>query len=421
MRSLFDQYGQRENQLTHALACCLAEDARLLHRFAQWATRKTSPAGPLAIFQQSVPWAPEASEVEAKRLGLPDAWISSESGWALVIESKIAAPARLDQLKRHRDTATNRGWGPVCVLLLVATGRAGRMPDAFVVRRWSELYTWLCKQVRISPWADRLRIYMEVLEGRLIAEERLKDGALTVFSGIPFNASNPWTYVEAKRLIKLAMEDLRSRRTLATHLHANLKGQGRKAITGKVGIGVWDFLPLRPAASAQTFTSFPHLTLSIERDRALVIVTVPNGVKSAFRRNLLDQGFEAFSAVIERVHGKLARVTRNDRGAVPLIWMVQRRFPSQRASEIVDAQLGFDLRTAFGASSRRGSVCAQPQWLDAAFNALSHKRSNLQFAIGVAFPYAYSRSVGQRAWLDRVVETWLACKPLLQTMGALKA
>ena len=43
--------------------------------------------------------------------------------------------------------------------------------------------------------------------------ERLKDGALTVFSGIPFNASNPWTYVEAKRLIRLAMEELRGRRT----------------------------------------------------------------------------------------------------------------------------------------------------------------------------------------------------------------
>jgi len=50
---------------------------------------------------------------------------------------------------------------------------------------------------------------MEILEVKLTNDGYLKEGILTVFSGIPFTEDSPYNYPEAKRLIKLAMEDLR--------------------------------------------------------------------------------------------------------------------------------------------------------------------------------------------------------------------
>ena len=53
----------------------------------------------------------------------------------------------------------------------------------------------------------------------------------------------------------------------------------------------------------------------------------------------------------------------------------------------VDARLEFDLRTACGPGRvRKGTPKRQPQWLEAAFDVLGHKRSDLQFGIGARFP-----------------------------------
>lgn len=38
MRNIFDQYDAPENQLTHALGCCLQHDRRLLKQFVIWVT-----------------------------------------------------------------------------------------------------------------------------------------------------------------------------------------------------------------------------------------------------------------------------------------------------------------------------------------------------------------------------------------------
>lgn len=419
MRNLFDQYSQQENRLTHALASCLAEDPRLLRRFVKWVTNRAAPSGLLRILEQSVPWVLQATEAEAEAKGLPDAWICTEDGWALVIESKIAANASAAQLKRHRETAIRHGWKEPFVLLLDAKRGVKRMPSGVISRRWSELYEWVNKEASDSQWARRLKDYMEVLEGRLVADEYLKDGALTMFSGIPFNPANSWNYVEAKRLLRLVTEELRTRRRLATELKVDLQGSGRKAITGREGDAVWDFLPLQSARRDASFTQSPHFTIAIEYDCFKVAVTVPHGIKSAYRRNLTELGADGFVELIKSVNHGLNNVMRKDKGAVPWIIMVQRRYPTQRSQAIIDAKLEFDLRTAFGGNGRGRAVRLQPQWLEAAYQSLARKRSNLQFQIGATFPYSRSNCVSDRTLLDRTVETWLACKPLLKAMGAL--
>ena len=114
MRNVFDQYTQPENRITHALVTALAEDPKLLRAFVRWITGVSAPAGKLHIVEQRLPGEPdEHSEVDAARRGLPDAWIYNDESWCLLIESKIAATLKNDQLHRHQKTAVRRGFEKV--------------------------------------------------------------------------------------------------------------------------------------------------------------------------------------------------------------------------------------------------------------------------------------------------------------------
>ncbi|MFQ5644817.1 MAG: hypothetical protein ACE5FQ_14125, partial [Thiogranum sp.] len=82
---------------------------------------------------------------------------------------------------------------------------------------------------------------------------------------------------------------------------------------------------------------------------------------------------------------------------------------------ILDAQIGFDLRTAFP-GAKRNPVKMQPQWLRAAYDGLANKQSNLQIAIGAIYPYAMCKAVKSRMILDHIANTWLSTKPILDVM-----
>lgn len=116
MRNIFDQYGQPENRLTHALACCLEADHGLMTSFIQWATGAKPPRGQaLHIVEQSLPGQTEAEDAdspsaEAIRRSLPDAWIYADDGWSLLIESKVALDVDIDQLRRHINTSSRGSY-----------------------------------------------------------------------------------------------------------------------------------------------------------------------------------------------------------------------------------------------------------------------------------------------------------------------
>jgi len=417
MRNVFHQYEQRENKLTHALACALAEDVGLLRRFIRWVTGRNAPAGRIHIVEQQRPGDAVRSESESE--GIPDAWIFTDDGWALVIESKVAAAVNSAQLRRHLATASRRGFTEITLLTLTAHDRVPRIKCPVVSRKWTELYVWLLRESAQSPWAVRCASYMEVLESEFIEDGYLTEGAMTSFSGIPFDSESPYNYLEAKRLLRLALIELRKSAKLRRALGMDPEATGRGAITGRSGVAVWDFLKLNASGKGEPFTKYPHLTLAIEVDRAIAIITIPHGIKTEFRRRVVNLGRDGFSALIGAINDKFKKALRGDKGAAPMIIVVQRRYPSQRSAAIVDAKVEFDLRTAFSRREGRSSsqVKVQPQWLDATYHALSHKNSNLQVAIGAAFPYARSSTVGTREFLQRVEATWLACGPLLDAMG----
>ena len=258
---------------------------------------------------------------------------------------------------------------------------------------------------------------MEILEADLIEQHYLKEGALTSFSGVPFGSEEPYSYFEAKRLLKLMMDELRGSRRLRGELGVDLNSPGRGAISGRYGTAVWDFLRLQAARGAPLFTKYPHLTMAIEHDRVLAMITVPDGVKTEFRRGLIDLGQDGFVQLMEKIDRNILAALRGDGGAAPMIITVQRRYPTQRSSAIVDAKVEFDLRTAFQHPRGSTPVKMQPQWLLATYDAIAKKRSNLQFAIGAAFPYERSSSVKDRSLIERVSEVWIACKPLINAMG----
>lgn len=417
MRSLFDQYTQHENRLTHALACCLNEDRGLFRRFVRWVLGGQAVApGRLEIAEQQLPGHPEVSEDEADRRGLPDIWIHDGESWALLIESKIASPVTEDQMRRHLRTAEHRGFRDVRALAIgVRAQPKAALPDRVRYEKWTEVYKWFRVQARTSGWAARFAEYMEALEGRLIADEYLREGTLTVFSGIPFGEKDLYNYLEAKRVLTLAMDQLQSRGDLERQLGMDPRGERRPAITGKDASYVWDFLPLKVARGDKPFTSFPHPTLSIQSERVFVITTIPNGIGRDLRRNFTRLTEERFCGLIRHVGENLSCALGEERGAAPWLEVIQRHYPTQRSRPVVDARLEYDLGTIADTGKGRG-VRSQPEWLEATYKAFTSKRSNMQLGIGAIFPYRACSVVRTPRALDLFAKTWLACRPLLDVV-----
>lgn len=415
MRNLFDQYRHHENRLTHALACCLAEDGALLRSFIRWSTGADAPIGAvLQIVEQRLPGEPELDEVEAERRGLPDAWIFTESGWALLIESKVSSGIDIHQINRHLRTAERRGFTNCRLVLLSVATPTNRLPQNVTHRTWASVYQWAITGVHADNWSRRLADYMAVAERRMLADEYLKEGTLTTFAGIQFDTENHYTYLEAKRLLKLLMNELRKRHRLKKKLGANLAAPGRSSITGKRSDSVWDYIPLARAQSNDTFTSHPHLTLSIQEDQTIVQITVPNGVNRSLRKALLNGGYDGFKVMLEAFLINATPILKTDTGARPFLGVLQRHYKTQRSVPIRDAMLEFDPRTALKTGN---GVKVQEQWLKATYDAFSKPKSNLQLAIGLAFPYRSSSLIKHASFVEIAERSWLACRPVLAKMG----
>jgi len=107
-----------------------------------------------------------------------------------------------------------------------------------VLLEWRAVYAWLRRHSSDSSWAARAADYLEIAEANLIGAEQFVEGTLTMFSGFPFGHDHPFTYLEGKRVLELALGELRNRRELVDRLGMNPKVRGRQAITGRQGDGV---------------------------------------------------------------------------------------------------------------------------------------------------------------------------------------
>lgn len=419
MRNVFDQYSQPENRLSHALLASLEADRRLLRALIRWAG-VDPPTGEIIVLEQSLPGDPPsiADKDELERRGIPDGWIHDAQRWALLIESKVSASPSEDQIDRHLRTARRRGFERPSLLWLTVTPVGRRLAPGVVNRTWTDLYGWLVRYGKRSEWARRASQYFEIAEVQADMKAQLSKGTLTRFAGVPFDANNPYSYSQAKRLLGLLRDELRNRRDLERVLRMNRHCPGRGAITGSTSNSVWDFISTRASKRDAVFTKDMHLTLGISDERVDAYVTVPNGIRSRLRTALLGRDYSEFHATIAATTRQLNRVARRYKGARPLITVVQRRFATQSSPARHDAVIRFDPRTAVPVRPRSSerAVLIQPQWLIATEQALRHRRSNLQLQIGMEFPLASSAVTRSDRLVDAAAEVWLACKPVAKAL-----
>lgn len=412
MRNIFDQYTQPENRVTHALMTALDEDRVLLGQFLRELVKVKSPVNPrkLMVLEQQYPGEEEPSEEELERRGIPDGWIYDDSGWCVFIETKVMAKLTADQIRRHWRTAERRGFERITAVAITPRIPSS-LPANTVLLEWRTVYAWLRRHRSTSRWAARAADYLEIAEAKLVGTQQFVEGTLTQFAGFPFGYDHPFTYLEGKRVLGLALGDLRANLGLRDGLGMNPKAPGRPAITGKQGDAVWDFLSLSKASEAENFTKHPHLTLGIVASAIEAMVTVPNSVNSTMRRNLVDLGEEGFEELTRDVLGRMKPLLRAHKGATPWFRGVQRRYPSQRATPFLDARIDFDLRTAVPSG---GPPKLQPRWLSAAYGSFADKKgANYQIQMGVIFRYERCPELRQEDAHDLVAASWLACKPLV--------
>ena len=175
-----------------------------------------------------------------------------------------------------------------------------------------------------------------------------------MFDGLRFDDKDPYSYREAKRLLRL-MGDLLQERKDLQKIGVDPDGKRRAAITGQGTDGVWDFLPLSAARDAMQFTAFPHLTISLNRRHAIAAITVPNGVRGGFRSKLANIGFDGFLDIVTEIELKLRPVIKKSAGAKPMLYATQRHYRSQRSDAEIDGRIDVDLRTAI-----RGNGTLEP-------------------------------------------------------------
>ncbi|MDB3856437.1 hypothetical protein N9284_02995 [Halieaceae bacterium] len=288
-----------------------------------------------------------------------------------------------------------------------------KLPSYVIFRTWREIYGWLSDKSDGSEWALRALRYMEVAERKWPTEGYLKEGTLTEFSGIRFSESDPYSYSEAKRLIRLMMVELKQHPDLKGFIHNKVEGRG--AITGKKSSGVWDYLRIKGLDKSIAHTKQPHLTLSIGQELSQAFLLIPNDVEPRFRRTLIELGKDGFFNAIADVNKNMRRVTKGAPGSYPYINLAQRRYPHRNTKAIVDGSMNFDLRTAFEGGKNQ-KVKLQEQWLSAVYSLISNKNSNLTLSVGCAFPYQSCSKVHTKKILDSIALSWIASKPLLDIM-----
>jgi hypothetical protein len=419
VRNIFDQYQQPENRLTHALATVLDRDRSLLVPFLKWLGVSDIPSSrQLKINEQQVPGLLQENAGAIEQKGLPDLAVFDDSSWAVLLESKVQAPAKLGQLNRHRETAKRHGYDDSWVIMISVGSLSWQIPEGearMIARTWQEVYSWFNHRTTKSSWAKELVEYMQVFERKMLAQEYNIQGTITVFDGLRFDEDNLYTYREGKRLIRLLGDLLQKRPDLRKLSHdgkigVDADGSRRPAITGKGTDSVWDFLPINVAHEAQNFTSFPHLTMGIGRSHATAAVTVPNGVKGGFRTKLKSIGLEGFMDIVSQLERDIRPIVQRSKGAKPMIYVTQRHYASQNSMAEVDGRLESDLRTA--CSSTKSKVRYQPEWVAAIYQLLTNKRSNIQFGVDVQFNYKCP-VVQSREAVDLFAGTWKALFPLV--------
>jgi hypothetical protein len=419
VRNIFDQYSQSENRLSHALATVLHEDVELRQQFLDRFIKAKSPSAKnVRVSEQRFPNLSAALDGKQKAESVPDIWLYDEAGWCAVIECKISSRLSLSQINRHAATAERYfDFKTIHKVAITALDGHDDLPKDITHISWVDIYVWLIADQRAGAWSQHAARYFEILEAQMIDNEQLVAGALTTFSGFPDWKKDGYAYPEAKRLCRLAMEKLRENKDLREQLHMAAELPGRGAITGNVADVVWDYLQLEPARLAKNHTENIHLTLGVKRDAVEAYITIPDKLSASLKRNLKNSIDGTFTAALHGVLAAANELMRKEPHAVPVMRVVQRRYPSQRSEPFIDANMLVDLRTI---DADNGVVKYQPEWIEAALQAVANKNSNMQMQLGILYPAPRCETMRTKEAVGLIAAGWLTCKPVIDLIYSTK-
>lgn len=438
MRNIFDQYSEYENKLTHSLMSCLNEDRNLLNSFFELIKfkPKITESSEIIINEQSLPDQElifnKDEEEDNKRL--PDGIIYDKKNsdgnnkWIVIIESKISkGDSELgglcpNQLKGHLQTVIRRGYSESKIVGITITLKMPNKEskESFNGKwkhlTWKEIYGWGVSNHSKSKWAKHLTSYFEVIERKMISEEKnnLVGSVLTMFTGIPFHKEEYSDY-QAKRIINLLMDKLESK---DLKKHGLCVGDGLKK---KKNTGTWNIIMFEKFRN-NDHTKVPHCTFAILRDKLGCYVTIPDKAKVEFRYLFKKDKWDKFKQIIEGVVGNMTEKFSDEPGMRPVIKIIQRRYIN-RTSEFREAELILDMRTAFPNKKKRNPdkrnpvIKSQPEWLSSVFEVMTNKKANIQFQIGVEFPYIQNGSVAKENADQLIIDSLISCKPFTDAIG----
>ena len=246
----------------------------------------------------------------------------------------------------------------------------------------------------------------------------LTEGSLTSFTGIQFNVDHPYSPREAKRLLKLAMEEIKkSSRMREIGVDPRLGGRGK---IPEDSVEVWDYVKLQGTEDSAQANERPHFTLGIRPEGVLAVMILPDkwlGVAGQ-QHPLKKLGKKAFHNHVTKVSKRIVDSLGSTPEARPWVLVQQRRALTGQRLNVWDAQLEFDPQTAVGLQSeeRVGNLLReQPEWLSATYDALTNKNANVELCLGGRMQYDYA-GVQSPEFIDRVIDSWAACRPLLDVL-----
>jgi hypothetical protein len=157
------------------------------------------------------------------------------------------------------------------------------------------------------------------------------------------------------------------------------------------------------------------MTLLITQDFVLVIAILPSSMKRSLWRKLQELSEEEFCGMLAEVNKNFAPIIRKVPNASPRVGVTQRHYPSRMGKAVIDADLNFDLRAAVAQKGKSG-IKHQPEWATASYLALTNKRSNMTFSIGMRFPYGDGKYTNSVKIVDHISDVWVACRPLFEVV-----
>ena len=397
IRNVFDQYSQLENRLTNALFQVFRHEPNVAKEFVEWAGGPSLQRGPIQLACQMTP-ASNLSELEMEDFPaartIPDGWIFDPEGeWAVVIENKVTAGLRQDQVEGHIARARALGFRAIFPLVLTAdreepSDLRNWAPAGVNARwrRWSELYVRM-KEKDSSWWVQEFLGYMEELEFRF-HEGGHTEVELTGFSGIPFDKEHGYNALQARAQLLGLMAALRKHPGLReSYPKIQPEGKGRIKASGVM----WDVLKMRPG----NFTTAPHLTLFIDKDDAGLELILPNGDKTGAWPQLANCSTARLEEAVADVHGR-TKSLRGKPKCFLALW--QRHFPHIGAEGVIDARVEVDLDVVFGEPDAKidEKVKTRKEWWPALLGLIAAPKAGANWELSLTCRYRYSDSAAIR-------------------------